>query len=155
MDKKSRKLITKNKIAYHEYNILETYQAGIVLYGTEIKSIRKNAINLKDSYAKIDKNNECWLYNAHISHYIEGNRYNHPENRDRKLLLTKREILKIMGKIKKDNLAFIPLSIFLSNGFAKVELGLAKGKKLYDKREDLAKKSQNRDIQRAVKNYKY
>ena len=125
------------------------------MYGTEIKSLRKNAINLKDSFAKIDKNNECWLYNAHISHYVEGNRYNHPENRDRKLLLTKREILKIMGRIKKDNLALIPLSVYLKNGFAKVELGLAKGKKLYDKREDLAKKSQNRDIQRAVKNYKY
>ena len=125
------------------------------MYGTEIKSLRKNAINLKDSFAKIDKNNECWLYNAHISHYVEGNRYNHPENRDRKLLLTKREILKIMGKIKKDNLALIPLSVYLKNGFAKVELAVAKGKKLYDKREDLAKKAQNRDIQRAQKNYKY
>lgn len=155
MDKKSQKLIVKNKLAYHDYNILETYTAGIVLFGTEIKSIRKNAINLKDSYAKVDGNNEVWLFNAHISHYLQGNRYNHPENRDRKLLLTKREILKIAGKIKKDNLTLIPLCIFLKNGFAKVELGLARGKKLYDKREQLAKRSQNRDIQRAVKNYKY
>ena len=151
MDKKSQKLISKNKIAYHEYIILETYQAGIVLYGTEIKSLRKNSINLKDSFAKIDKNNECWLYNAHISHYVEGNRYNHPENRDRKLLLTKREILKIQDKVKKGGVTIIPLELFLTRGFAKIELGLAKGKKLYDKRESIAKKTQDRDIARLMK----
>ena len=122
-----------------------------MLTGTEIKSIRNNAINLKDSFCKID-DGELFLYNCHISHYDNGNRYNHEEKRTRKLLLTKKEILKISQKIKKDGYTVIPLEVFFVKGLAKVEIGLAKGKKLYDKREDMVKKEQKRDIERLTKN---
>ncbi len=146
-----KKIITTNRKAFHDYNIFEKYIAGMVLTGTEIKSIRKNAINLKDSFCKIE-DNEIYLYNCHISPYEQGNRYNHKEQRVRKLLLTKKEILKMHSKIKKDGYTIIPLEVFISKkGFAKVEIGLAKGKKLYDKREALAKKDQQRDIDRNTK----
>lgn len=145
-----KKVITTNRKAYHEYTIFDKYIAGIVLSGTEIKSIRKGAINLKDSFAKIE-NGEIFLYNCHISPYEQGNRYNHEPERTRKLLLTKKEIIKMLGKIKKENYTIVPLELFLVRGFAKVEIGLAKGKKLYDKREDIAKKTQTRNIQRAMK----
>ena len=148
-----KKVITTNRKAFHDYNIFDKFIAGIVLTGTEIKSIRKNAINLKDSFCKID-DNEIFLYNCHISPYEQGNRYNHKEQRVRKLLLTKKEILKIQSKIKKDGFTIIPLEVFISQkGFAKVEIGLAKGKKLYDKRETLAKKDQQRDIERSRGKY--
>lgn len=147
-----KKVITTNRKAFHEYTIFDKFVAGIVLTGTEIKSIRKGAINLKDSFAKIEEG-EIFLYNCHIAPYDAGNRFNHDPERVRKLLLTKKEILKMLGKIKKDGYTIIPLEMFFTHGFAKLEIGLAKGKKLYDKREDLAKKSQNRDIARAVKNY--
>ena len=143
--------MTTNRKAFHDYNIFEKFVAGIVLTGTEIKSIRNNAINLKDSFCKID-DNELFLYNCHISHYDKGNRYNHEEKRIRKLLLTKKEILKISQKIKKDGYTVIPLEVFFVHGLAKVEIGLAKGKKLYDKREDMVKKEQKRDIERLTKN---
>lgn len=146
-----RKIVTTNRKAFHDYNIFEKFVAGIVLTGTEIKSIRNNAINLKDSFCKID-DNEIFLYNCHISHYDKGNRYNHEEKRIRKLLLTKKEILKISQKIKKDGYTVIPLEVFFVKGLAKVEVGLAKGKKLYDKREDMVKKEQKRDIERLTKN---
>lgn len=146
----NKKIISTNKKAYHDYTIFEKYIAGIVLFGTEIKSIRKNAVNLKDSFAKIE-DGEIFLYKCHISPYEQGNRYNHEPERIRKLLLNKKEILKMQGKIKKEGYTIIPLELFLSNGFAKLEIALAKGKKLHDKREDIAKKSQNRDIQRALK----
>ncbi len=146
-----RKIVTTNRKAFHDYNIFEKFVAGIVLTGTEIKSIRNNAINLKDSFCKID-DNELFLYNCHISHYDKGNRYNHEEKRTRKLLLTKKEILKISQKIKKDGYTVIPLEVFFVHGLAKVEIGLAKGKKLYDKREDMVKKEQKRDIERLTKN---
>ena len=145
-----RKIITTNRKAFHDFTIFEKYVAGIVLTGTEIKSIRKNAINLKDSFCKIEEG-EIFLYNCHISPYEQGNRYNHEAERKRKLLLTKKEILKISGKIKKDGYTIIPLEVFLSRGFAKVEIGLAKGKKLHDKRDDIAKKTVNREIDRASK----
>ena len=145
-----RKIITTNRKAFHDFTIFEKYVAGIVLTGTEIKSIRKNAINLKDSFCKIEEG-EIFLYNCHISPYEQGNRYNHEAERKRKLLLTKKEILKISGKIKKDGYTIIPLEVFLSRGFAKVEIGLAKGKKLHDKRDDIAKKTINREIDRASK----
>lgn len=145
-----KKVITTNRKAYHEYTIFDKYIAGIVLSGTEIKSIRKGAINLKDSFAKIE-NGEIFLYNCHISPYEQGNRYNHEPERTRKLLLTKKEIIKMLGKIKKENYTIVPLELFLVRGFAKVEIGLAKGKKLYDKREDIAKKTQTRNMQRAMK----
>ena len=145
-----KKIVTTNRKAFHDYSIIEKYVAGIVLTGTEIKSIRKNAINLKDSFCKVE-NNEVFLYNCHISPYEQGNRFNHEPERVRKLLLTKKEILKLFGKIKKENYAVIPLEVFIIKGKAKVEIALCKGKKLYDKREDLAKKTQNRDIERHLK----
>ena len=146
-----RKTVTTNRKAFHDYNIFEKFVAGIVLKGTEIKSIRNNAINLKDSFCKID-DNELFLYNCHISPYDKGNRYNHEEKRTRKLLLTKKEIFKISQKIKKDGYTVIPLELFFVQGLAKLEIGLAKGKKLYDKRDDIAKKEQKRDIERLTKN---
>jgi SsrA-binding protein len=142
-----KKVVTTNRKAFHDYTIFEKYVAGIVLTGTEIKSIRKNAINLKDSFCKIE-DNEIFLYNCHISPYEQGNRYNHKAERTRKLLLTKKEILKMHSKIKKDGYTIVPLEVFLTHGFAKIEIGLAKGKKLHDKRDDLAKKDQQREINR-------
>jgi len=144
------KEISNNRKAYHEYHILETFQAGIVLTGTEIKSVRAGRVNLKDSFAKIE-DGEVWLYHSHISPYDMGNRYNHEPERKRKLLLTKQEIKKLIGKTKETGLALIPTKMFLSNGWAKVEIALAKGKKLYDKREDMAKKTVKREIDRAMK----
>ncbi|MCD7879571.1 MAG: SsrA-binding protein SmpB [Candidatus Gastranaerophilales bacterium] len=145
-----RKIISTNRKAFHEYHIFDKYTAGMVLTGTEIKSVRKGAVNLKDSFVKIE-DFEAFLYNCHISPYEQGNRYNHDEKRTRKLLLNKKEIEKLTGKIKKSGYAIVPLELFLENGWAKLEIALAQGKKLYDKREDLAKKAQNRDIERAVK----
>ena len=145
-----RKIITTNRNAFHDYIIIEKYVAGIVLTGTEIKSIRKNAINLKDSFCKIE-DNEIFLYKCHISPYKQGNRFNHDAERVRKLLLNKKEILKMHTKVKKDNYTIVPLEVFISRGFAKIEIGLAKGKKLHDKRDDIAKKTINREIDRASK----
>ena len=145
-----KKVITTNRKAFHDFKIFEKYIAGIVLTGTEIKSIRKNAINLKDSFCKIE-DNEIFLYNCHISPYEQGNRFNHQAERTRKLLLNKKEILKISNKIKKDGYTVVPLEVFLSHGFAKVEIGLAKGKKIHDKRDDIAKKDQKREMDRASK----
>ncbi len=145
------KTVTVNKKAFHDFNIIEKYTAGIVLFGTEIKSVRKGAVNLKDSFAKIE-DGEVWLYSCHISPYEQGNRYNKEPERKRKLLLNKKEILKMSGKIKKEGYTIIPLSMFIGDGgFAKLEIALAKGKKLFDKRDDIAKKSQTRDMQRAMK----
>ncbi len=145
-----KKIISTNRKAFHEYHIFDKFNAGMVLTGTEIKSIRKGAINLKDSFVKVD-DAEVFLYNCHISPYEQGNRYNHEEKRTRKLLLNKKEIDKLIGRIKKDGYAIVPLEVYLENGWAKIEIALAKGKKLYDKRDDLAKKAQARDIDRAVK----
>lgn len=145
-----RKVITTNKKAFHDFLILEKYNAGLVLTGTEIKSIRKGAINLKDSFAKIE-DGEVWLYNAHINPYEQGNRFNHDADRKRKLLLNKNEILKMLGKVKKENYTIVPLSVYLENGWAKVEIALAKGKQLHDKREAIAKKTMDRDIARNIK----
>ena len=145
-----KKVITTNRKAFHDYTIFEKYVAGIVLTGTEIKSVRKNAINLKDSFCKIE-DGEIFLYNCHISPYEQGNRYNHKAERTRKLLLTKKEILKMHSKIKKDGYTIVPLEVFITKGFAKVEIGLAKGKKLHDKRDDIAKKDHQREMDRASK----
>ena len=145
-----KKVVSTNRKAFHDYLIFDKFVAGIVLTGTEIKSIRKGMLNLKDSFAKIE-DGEVFLYNMHISPYEQGNRYNHEPDRVRKLLLNKQEIMKMLGKIKKDGYAIIPLELFLSHGFAKIEIGLAKGKKLYDKRESIAKKTQERDIARQLK----
>ena len=149
-NKSDKKVILTNRKAFHDYLVFEKYIAGIVLTGTEIKSIRKGAINLKDSFCKVE-NDEVFLYNCHISPYEQGNRFNHEPERVRKLLLTKKEILKIFGKVKKENYTIVPLEVFIIKGKAKTEIALCKGKKLYDKREDLAKKTQNRDIERHLK----
>ena len=145
-----KKVISTNRKAFHDFLIFDKFIAGIVLTGTEIKSIRKGMLNLKDSFAKIE-DNEMFLYGMHISPYEQGNRYNHKPDRVRKLLLNKREILKIQDKVKKDGVTIVPLELFLTNGFAKLEIGLAKGKKLYDKRDAIPKKSQERDIARLMK----
>lgn len=145
-----KKVISTNRKAFHDFLIFDKFIAGILLTGTEIKSIRKGMLNLKDSFAKIE-DNEMFLYGMHISPYEQGNRYNHKPDRVRKLLLNKREILKIQDKVKKDGVTIVPLELFLTNGFAKLEIGLAKGKKLYDKREAITKKTQERDIARLMK----
>lgn len=145
-----KKVVSTNRKAFHDYLIFDKFDAGIVLTGTEIKSIRKGTFNLKDSFAKIE-DGEVFLYNMHISPYEQGNRFNHEPERVRKLLLKKQEIMKMLGKIKKENYTIVPLELYLSHGFAKIEIGLAKGKKIYDKREAIAKKSQDRDIARQIK----
>ena len=145
-----KKVISTNRKAFHDFLIFDKFVAGIVLTGTEIKSVREGGVNLKDSFAKID-DNEMFLYGMHISPYKHGNIFNHKPDRVRKLLLQKREILKIQDKVKKDGVTIVPLELFLLKGFAKIEIGLAKGKKIYDKREAIAKKTQERDIARYVK----
>ena len=145
-----RKVVTTNRKAFHDFIIFEKYEAGIVLSGTEIKSIRTGAINLKDSFCKID-DNEIFLYNCHISPYENGNRYNHEPKRTRKLLLTKKEILKMQTKVKKEGYTIVPLEVYFKQGLAKIEIGLAKGKKLNYNREDIAKKTQTREMQRTSK----
>lgn len=145
-----KKVISTNRKAFHDFLIFDKFVAGIVLTGTEIKSIRKGMLNLKDSFAKIE-DGEIFLYNMHISPYEQGNRFNHVPDRVRKLLLNKQEIMKMLGKIKKDGYTIVPLELFLSHGFAKIEIGLARGKKLYDKRESITKKTQDRDIARQLK----
>ena len=146
----NKKVIENNKKAFHEYHIFDRFDAGIVLVGTEIKSIRKGGVSLKESFARID-DGELWLYDCNIAPYDKGNRFNHEPQRVRKLLLHKKELLKIIGKIKKEGYTIIPLQMYLQDGFAKVEIALCKGKKLYDKRDDLAKKAVQRDVERAMK----
>lgn len=144
------KIIAKNPVAHHNYTIEETIEAGIVLTGTEIKSIRQGKVNLKESYAGI-KNGEVFIYSMHISPYEQGNIYNKDPLRDRKLLLNRREINKLIGKIQTKGYSLIPISLYFKNSIVKVELGVGKGKKLYDKREDIAKKDAQRRIERALK----
>lgn len=145
------KLIAKNPTARHNYTIEDTLETGIVLSGTEIKSIRQGKVNLKDSYASI-KNGELYIYNLHISPYEFGNIYNKDPLRDRKLLVNKREINKLFGLIKQKGYSLVPISLYFKGNFVKVELGIGKGKKLYDKRQDIAKKdAQRRMLQRIDK----
>ncbi|HMM07017.1 MAG TPA: SsrA-binding protein SmpB [Clostridiales bacterium] len=146
------KAVATNRRAHHEYFILETYEAGLALTGTEVKSLRQGKANLNDAFARVD-HGECILYEMHISPYEFGNRFNPDPKRPRKLLLHKREILKLHSEIKEKGLTLIPLKIYFTRGIAKVELGLAKGKKLYDKRDDLAKKEADRKIDRAMKEF--
>jgi len=141
------KNITTNRKARFEYFVLSTYEAGIVLQGTEVKSLRQGKINLVDSYALL-KNNELWLIGTHISEYTQGNINNHEPTRERKLLLNRNELRKLASKAAEKGLTIIPLSLYFKNGKVKVEIGLCKGKKLYDKRESIAKKDQKRDQDR-------
>ncbi|WP_071131112.1 SsrA-binding protein SmpB [Enterococcus timonensis] len=150
MPKGAGKLLAQNKKAYHDYTIIETVEAGMVLVGTEIKSIRQAKINLKDGYVKI-QNGEAFLWNVHISPYEQGNIFNHDPLRSRKLLLHKKQIKKFTGELKTPGTTLIPLKVYLKDGYAKVLIGLAKGKKQYDKREDLKRKEQKREIDRTLK----
>ena len=148
------KLIANNPTAYHNYFIEEKMEAGIVLSGTEIKSIRAGKVNLKDSYANI-KHGEVYISGMHISPYEHGNIFNKDPLRDRKLLLNKREINKLIGLTKQKGYALIPISIYFKGNFLKVELGIGKGKKLYDKRQELAKKDAQKQIAINLKNKQY
>lgn len=145
------KVMSQNKKARHDYFIEETYECGIALTGTEIKSIRQGRLNLKDSFAKVEKG-EVIVHNMHISPYEQGNRYNVDAKRPRKLLLHKREIRKLLGYTSQEGLTLIPLSVYLNErGMAKLELAVAKGKKNYDKRDVMAKKDADRRMQQAIK----
>jgi SsrA-binding protein len=148
----AEKLICQNKKAWHNYFIEDKYQAGIALLGTEVKSLREGKANLGDSYGTI-KNGEVFLVDAHISPYNFGNRFNHDPLRTRKLLLHKKEIRRLIGKVQERGFTLIPLRLYFSDGKAKVELGLAKGKKLFDKRESLKRKTMERDMERGRKGF--
>ena len=151
MKSSGKKTIAQNKKAFHDYFIEETYEAGIVLSGTEVKSLRLGRVNLKDSHAAVHRG-ELFLYDVHISPYEQGNIFNKEPRRTRKLLMHKREIDKLYGRVKQDGYSLIPISLYFKDGRVKVELALAKGKKLYDKREAAAQKAARRDIERAMKN---
>jgi SsrA-binding protein len=144
------KNITVNRKATHEYAILQTFEAGIVLVGTEVKSLRQGKANLVDGYAKLEMN-EVWLVNVNISEYTQGNINNHDPRRERKLLMNRSEIRKLIGKTKEKGLTLIPLRLYFKNGKVKVELALAKGKKVYDKRRDIAKRDFQREQERRIK----
>ena len=144
------KLITQNRKARHDYFVLETYEAGIELLGTEVKSLRAGSVNLKDSWCSI-KDGELFLMGAHISPYEKGNIFNRDPLRVRRLLMHKREIMKLFGTVKQDGCSLIPLSLYFKGSKVKVEVGLCKGKKLYDKRADMAKRDANREMDRALK----
>ena len=144
------KNIAKNPVARHNYIITDTLEAGIVLTGTEIKSIRNGKVNLKDSYAGI-KNGEAYIYSMHISPYEQGNIFNKDPLRDRKLLLNKREIFRLSGLINQKGYTLVPISLYFKNNIVKLELGIGKGKKLYDKRQTIAKNDQRREAEREFK----
>ena len=144
------KLIAKNPVAYHNFNIEDKLEAGIVLTGTEIKSIRAGKVNLKDSFAGF-KDGECYIYSMHISPYEHGNIFNKDPLRNRKLLLNKREINKLFGKVKQNGYSLVPISLYFKGSFVKLELGVGKGKKLYDKRQDIAKKDAEIRMRKAMR----
>ncbi len=150
MGNKSIKLISQNKKAYHDYFILETLQAGIELQGTEVKSMRAGRCNLKDSYISIS-GREAYIKGMHISPFEQGNRFNHDPLRDRRLLLHKYEINKLEGRIMQQGLTIVPLKVYFEGSLVKMDIGIAKGKKLYDKRQDIAKKDQQREAEKDFK----
>ena len=147
---KSAPPVSTNRQAYHNYFIHETYECGIALTGTEVKSIRAGRVNLRDSFAKVE-NGEVYLWNAHISPYEQGNRFNHEPERTRKLLMHKSEIHKLLGQVKEKGFSLIPLNFHFSRGYVKVTVGLVTGKKLYDKRQDMAERDAKRDIEKRLK----
>lgn len=144
--------LTQNRKASHDYYILDTIEAGVALTGTEIKSVRAGRINLKDGFAQI-KNGEAWLMNVHISEYTQGNRFNHDPLRNRKLLLHKKQIVRLANETSGKGITLVPLKVYLKNGFAKVLIGVAQGKHSYDKRETIKRRDQEREIRRTLKNY--
>lgn len=148
--KKGGKIIAQNKKAFHDYFVDERYEAGIALYGTEVKSLRAGAVNLKDAWCSI-KGGEIFVLGMHISPYEQGNIFNRDPLRDKKLLMHKREIMKLQGQVARDGYSLIPLSLYFSGSNVKVEVGLCRGKKLYDKRDDAARKQADRDIERYTK----
>ena len=150
MAKAETKLVANNKKAFHDYFILEKYEAGIVLHGTEVKSLRMGKCSIKEAFIRVE-DGEMYIYGMHISPYEKGNIFNKDPLRVRKLLLHKKEILKIFDKRKERGIAVVPLKVYFSGSLVKVEIGLAKGKKLYDKRADIAKKDQKREAQRDFK----
>ena len=150
MPQKGVKVVVQNRKARHDYFVLETWECGIELKGTEVKSIRLGQCNLKDSYAAV-KNGEMFVHGMHISPYEKGNIFNKDPRRTRKLLMHKREILRLFGKIKQDGYSLIPLSIYFKGPRVKLEIGLARGKKLYDKRDSAAKRDAKREIDRVMK----
>ena len=150
MVKGEGKVVAQNKKARHDYTIGDTIEAGLVLTGTEIKSVRAARINLKDGYAQIKKG-EAWLVNVHIAPYEEGNIWNQDPTRTRKLLLHKKQIAKLEGEVKGTGMTLVPLKVYIKDGFAKVLIGLAKGKHDYDKRESIKRREQDRDLKRTIK----
>lgn len=154
MAKQAKKLIANNKKAYHDYFIEDKYEAGISLAGTEVKSLRMGRCSVKEAFIRIEKG-EVYVYNMHIAAYEKGNIFNKDPLRVRKLLLHKREIRKIEGQIAQKGYTVVPLSVYFSGSLVKVEIGLAKGKKLYDKRQDIAKKDQRREVERKFKNLQF
>ncbi|MDO4902701.1 MAG: SsrA-binding protein SmpB [Limosilactobacillus sp.] len=156
MAKKSQQnndnVIAQNKKARHDYSVSETVEAGLVLTGTEIKSVRAHRVNLKDGFAQI-RNGEAWLMNVHISEYAQGNIFNQDPLRNRKLLLHKKEIAKLAVALQDKGVTLVPLKMYIKNGYAKVLMGVAKGKHEYDKRESIKRREQNREIERVMKHY--
>lgn len=150
MGKTEKKLIANNKKAYHDYFVLEKYEAGIVLHGTEVKSLRMGKCSIKEAFIRVE-DGEMFIYGMHISPYEKGNIFNKDPLRVKKLLLHRKEIDKIFGKMKEQGITVVPLQVYFSGSFVKVEIGLARGKKLYDKRADIAKKDQKREAQREFK----
>jgi SsrA-binding protein len=146
----ARKTIALNRRARHEYFIEDTYTAGLVLVGTEVKSLRAGKVNLSDAYARIERNGEVFLHNMHVSPFEQGNRYNVDPIRSRKLLLNRREIERLAALTQQKGLTLVPLSLFFERGFAKLELGVGRGKKLYDKRESIAERDRDREARRAL-----
>ncbi len=146
----NNKTIATNKKAFHDYHIEEAMEAGLVLTGTEIKSIRLGRVNLREAYARVDKG-EAWLVNAHIAQYPAGNRYNHEPTRTRKILLHRKELSSLMGKVRQKGYTLVPLKLYLKRGYAKIELGLGRGKHEWDKRDSIAERDAQRDIERAMK----
>ena len=153
-EKTKGKIVAQNKKAYHDYFVKETYEAGIVLCGTEVKSVRGGKVNLKDSYCSFTEG-ELFVHGFHISPYEQGNRYNTDPMRDKKLLLHKGELRKLFGLLTREGYTVIPLSLYFSRGKIKLEIGLCKGKRLYDKRDAIAKHEADREIERNVKNKQY
>jgi SsrA-binding protein len=146
----SVKVVATNRRARHEYSIEETYEAGIVLTGTEIQSVRQGRVSLADAYAEV-RNGEVFMVNAHIAEYDFGNRFNHDPRRPRKLLLNKKEIRRLDSRVREQGYTIVPLRMYIVRGYAKVEIGLAKGKKLWDKRRDIAERQARREMERAAK----
>ena len=144
-----KKILSENRKAHFDYTILETYQAGISLKGTEVKSIRMGKVNLKDSFARIDKG-EIWLYNMHVSPYEQGGRYNLNPIRERKLLMNRNEMNKLIGRVQEKGLTLVPLKLYLMDNWVKVDLALAKSKKQFEKREKIKKKETAREMERAL-----